>query len=86
MLVSCPPHQYPCFYGIDFSTKGELIACNHSVEEIRKFLDLDGLGYLSVEGMVAATGLSESNFCLACFDGRYPVQPNLAFNKHCLEG
>jgi amidophosphoribosyltransferase len=85
MLVSCPPHQFPCFYGIDFSTKGELIACNHSVEEIRKFLGLDGLGYLSVEGMVAATGLPESNFCLACFDGRYPVQPDLAFNKHCLE-
>ncbi|MBI4763841.1 MAG: amidophosphoribosyltransferase [Deltaproteobacteria bacterium] len=85
MLVSCPPHQFPCFYGIDFSTKGELIACNHSVEEIRKFLGLDGLGYLSVEGMVAATGLPESNFCLACFDGRYPVQPDLSFNKHCLE-
>jgi amidophosphoribosyltransferase len=86
MLVSCPPHQFPCFYGIDFSTKGELIACHHSVEEIRKFLGLDGLGYLSVDGMVAATGLPESNFCLACFDGRYPVQPDLAFNKHCLEG
>jgi amidophosphoribosyltransferase len=56
------------------------------VEEIRKFLGLDGLGYLSVEGMVAATGLPESNFCLACFDGRYPVQPDLAFNKNCLEG
>jgi amidophosphoribosyltransferase len=86
MLVSCPPHQFPCFYGIDFSTKGELIACHHSVEEIRKFLGLDGLGYLSTEGMVAATGLPESNFCLACFDGRYPVQPDLAFNKNCLEG
>jgi amidophosphoribosyltransferase len=86
MLVSCPPHQFPCFYGIDFSTKGELIACHHSVEEIRKFLGLDGLGYLSMDGMVEATGLPESNFCLACFDGRYPVQPDLAFNKHCLEG
>jgi amidophosphoribosyltransferase len=85
MLVSCPPHQFPCFYGIDFSTKGELIACHHSVEEIRKFLGLDSLGYLSTEGMVEATGLPEANFCLACFNGRYPVQPDTAFTKYCLE-
>ena len=85
MLVSCPPHQYPCFYGIDFSTKGELIACHHSVEEIRKFLELDGLGYLSIDGMVEATGLPKSKFCLACFNGQYPVTPDTTFNKLCLE-
>jgi amidophosphoribosyltransferase len=85
MLVSCPPHQYPCFYGIDFSTKGELIACHHSVEEIQKFVGLDSLGYLSLEGMVAATGLPESHFCLACFNGKYPVEPDSAFTKFCLE-
>ncbi|MFH0788005.1 MAG: amidophosphoribosyltransferase [Pseudomonadota bacterium] len=85
MLVSCPPHQYPCFYGIDFSTKGELIACNHSVEEIQKFVGLDSLGYLSLEGMVEATGLPESHFCLACFNGKYPVQPDSTFTKFCLE-
>jgi amidophosphoribosyltransferase len=85
MLVSCPPHQFPCFYGIDFSTKGELIACHHSVEEIRNFLGLDSLGYLSMGGMVEATGLPESNFCLACFNGRYPVQPDTGFTKFCLE-
>jgi len=85
MLVSCPPHQHPCFYGIDFSTRGELIACHHSVEEIKKFLGLDGLGYLSIEGLVSATGLPESNFCLACFNGRYPVRPDSAFDKLCLE-
>ncbi|MEW6185604.1 MAG: amidophosphoribosyltransferase [Thermodesulfobacteriota bacterium] len=85
MLVSCPPHRYPCYYGIDFSTKGELIACQHTVEEIRKYVGLDSLGYLSIEGLVAATGLPESDFCLACFDGRYPVEPDTAFNKLCLE-
>lgn len=85
MLVSCPPHQYPCYYGIDFSTKGELIACHHSVEEIRKFVGLDSLGYLSIEGLVEATGLPQSNFCLACFNGQYPVQPDLTFTKLCLE-
>jgi amidophosphoribosyltransferase len=85
MLVSCPPHRYPCFYGIDFSTKGELIACQNSVEEIRKFVGLDGLGYLSIEGLVEATGLPESSFCLACFNGNYPVQPDTTFDKLCLE-
>jgi amidophosphoribosyltransferase len=85
MLVSCPPHRFPCYYGIDFSTKGELIACQHSVPEIQKFLELDGLGYLSQEGMIAATGLPASSFCLACFDGRYPIPPDEAFSKLCLE-
>jgi amidophosphoribosyltransferase len=85
MLVSCPPHRFPCYYGIDFSTKGELIACQHSVPEIQKFLELDGLGYLSQEGMIEATGLPASTFCLACFDGRYPIPPDQAFSKLCLE-
>ena len=85
MLVSCPPHRFPCYYGIDFSTKGELIACQHSVEEIRKFLELDGLGYLSLESMVEATGIPRSSFCLACFNGDYPVQPALDTSKFCLE-
>jgi amidophosphoribosyltransferase len=85
MLVSCPPHRFPCYYGIDFSTKGELIACQHSVPEIQQFLELDGLGYLSQEGMIAATGLPASTFCLACFDGRYPIPPDQAFSKLCLE-
>ncbi len=86
MLVSCPPHRFPCFYGIDFPTAGELIAGQHTVEEIRRFVGLDSLGYLSLEGMVAATGLPKSSFCLACFDGCYPVEPAGDLNKHCLEG
>jgi amidophosphoribosyltransferase len=85
MLVSCPPHRFPCYYGIDFSTKGELIACQHSVPEIQKFLELDGLGYLSLEGMIEATGRPASTFCLACFDGRYPIPPDQSYSKLCLE-
>ncbi|MBI5585628.1 MAG: amidophosphoribosyltransferase [Deltaproteobacteria bacterium] len=85
MVVSCPPHRFPCFYGIDFSTRGELIACQHSVPEIQKFLELDSLGYLSLEGMIAATGLDRDSFCLACFDGQYPISPDRAFSKLCLE-
>ncbi len=85
MLVSCPPHRYPCFYGIDFSTKGELIAHQHSVEEIKNFIGLDSLCYLSLPGMLEAAGLGENSFCLACFNGDYPVQPKEDFSKLCLE-
>ncbi len=74
MLVSCPPIKYPCFYGIDFSNKGELIASNNSVEEIRSFLGLDGLHYLSIESMIEASGRRKEDFCLACFNGDYPLE------------
>jgi amidophosphoribosyltransferase len=85
MVVSCPPHRYPCFYGIDFSTKGELIACQHSVEEVQNFIGLDSLCYLSLPGMLEATGLEKDGFCLACFDGKYPIQPEADISKACLE-
>lgn len=85
MMVSCPPHRFPCFYGIDFSTKGELIACEHTVEEIRNYVGADSISYLSLEGMVEATGIPAEDFCMACFDGRYPILPEEEFSKHCLE-
>jgi len=85
MVVSCPPHRYPCYYGIDFSTKGELIACKHTVEEVKNFIGLDSLCYLSLPGMLEATGLEENGFCLACFDGNYPIQPEEGCSKLCLE-
>ncbi len=73
MLVSCPPTKYPCFYGIDFPTEGELIAARKSVEEIRRFLELDGLHYLSIDSMLKAAGGDHTRFCLACFNGKYPI-------------
>jgi len=85
MVISCPPHRYPCYYGIDFSTEGELIASQHSVEEIKNFIGLDSLCYLSLPGMLEATGLGEDSFCLACFNGKYPVQPKEGFSKLYLE-
>ncbi len=85
MLVSCPPHRFPCYYGIDFSSKGELIAANNSVEEIRAYLGLDSLGYLSQGGMVKATGFDKPTFCLACFNGEYPVAPDQECSKFGLE-
>jgi amidophosphoribosyltransferase len=81
MLISCPPTRNPCYYGIDFPSNTELIASQKTVEEIRVYLDLDSLYYLSLEGMIAATGGSPDSFCKACFDGKYPVQPDTSFNK-----
>jgi amidophosphoribosyltransferase len=71
--ISSPPICYPCFYGIDTPTRGELIAANLAVEEIRQFLEVDSLGYLSVEGLLGSTGLAPDDFCVACFTGDYPV-------------
>jgi amidophosphoribosyltransferase len=86
MLVSCPPHRYPCYYGIDFPTRGELIASEHSIDEIKNFLGLDSLCYLSLPGMLEAAGLEgEHSFCLACFNGNYPVRPEQGFAKLRLE-
>lgn len=73
LRVSCPPHKHACHYGIDFPDPKKLIANQHSPEEIAGYLGADSIGYLSVAGMVKATGHRTENFCLACFDGRYPV-------------
>jgi len=73
MRISCPPHISPCFYGIDFPSKKELLAANSSVEDIKKFLDVDSLGYLSLKGMLESTTQKPSNFCSACFSGKYPT-------------
>jgi len=71
--VSSPPNRFPCFYGIDTPTRQELIASNHAVEEIRKHIRADSLGYLSIEGMLSCVK-NPQNFCTACFDGEYPVE------------
>ncbi len=83
--VSSPPIISPCFYGMDFPTKGELIAANKSVEEIREFLGVDSLGYLSLEGMVSAVSERNDGFCTACFTGDYPLTPEENMGKFQLE-
>jgi amidophosphoribosyltransferase len=86
MAVSCPPTVHPCPYGIDFSSKGELLAAKKGNEKaIADFIGLDSLHYLTVEGMVRATGMNKECFCLACYTGNYPLTPPEAINKFCLE-
>ena len=72
LRLASPPITGPCHYGIDTPTREELIASTHSIEEIREFLGVDSLGYLSLEGMLRAAG-STSGFCHACFSGHYPT-------------
>jgi amidophosphoribosyltransferase len=85
VLVSCPPHTNPCVYGIDFPDRSKLMAANYSLDEIRRYLDADSLHYLSKEGMVQATGLPKSAFCMACYDGDYPVPYDPRVDKDIME-
>ncbi len=71
--ISCPPHRFPCRYGIDFQIKDELVAASHTLEEIREFLKVESLRYLSVDGMLSCNSSFRNHFCDACFTGGYPL-------------
>lgn len=85
VAVSCPPHMHPCVYGIDFPDRSKLMAANNTVDEIRRYLNADSLHYLSLDGMVAATQQARSEFCLACYDGQYPVHYDPLLDKSIIE-
>lgn len=72
--ISSPPVEWPCFYGIDFATRAELIAPGLSVEDIARSIGADSLGFISLEGLVEAVGLPADQLCQACFNGQYPIQ------------
>lgn len=72
--ISCPPTISPCYYGVDTPNKADLIAAQMSVEEIRRFIEADSLGYLSLEGMMQATGISPDSACVACWNEQYPTR------------
>ncbi|MSQ41689.1 MAG: amidophosphoribosyltransferase [Dehalococcoidia bacterium] len=85
MRITSPPIMHPCFYGVDMATRGELIAANQSVEEIRRHVGADSLGYLSLEGTIGATRSTDGALCTACFSGRYPSEVPLELDKLVLE-
>jgi amidophosphoribosyltransferase len=74
LRISCPPTVSPCYYGVDTPSKRELIAANHSVEEIRRFVEADSLGYLSLDSLSRAVRDEKSRYCYACYTGDYPTQ------------
>lgn len=73
LRVSCPPIRHPCFYGIDFPTSEELIAHNRSVEQVKQFLEVDSLAYLSMDGMLSCMKHDKTHYCTACWSGRYKI-------------
>ncbi|OGS28296.1 MAG: amidophosphoribosyltransferase [Elusimicrobia bacterium RIFOXYB2_FULL_48_7] len=85
MRVSCPPIKYPCYFGIDFPTRNELVAASNEPNEIAKIIGADSLGYISLEGMLKSMPIKGSEFCTSCFTGKYPVKPPEGTTKSVLE-
>jgi amidophosphoribosyltransferase len=84
--ISSPPVAWPCFFGIDFASRAELMAGNLTIEEIRQSIGADTLGFVSLDGLIAATTIPSSRLCRACFDGQYPIPVAEAEKgKHLLE-
>jgi amidophosphoribosyltransferase len=74
MRISCPPTVSPCYYGVDTPRKADLIAAQMSVEEVRRYIEADSLGYLSLDGMLGAIGFENNTTCVACWNGKYPTE------------
>ena len=85
MRVSCPPLRFPCFYGVDFPTKEELLANNRDLEQIREFLEVDSIGYMSLEGLLQCAALPADHYCAACWDGEYRIPIDVTVNKFTME-
>ena len=83
--MSCPPLRYPCFYGVDFPTKEELLANNRDLEQIREFLEVDSIGYMSLEGLLGCANGSVGHYCTACWDGKYRIPVDIAVSKFAME-
>jgi len=86
LRISCPAHCFPCFYGIDFHKASELIANRYeSLDKIREYLEVDSLGYLSLEGMLSCLKQSANHYCTACWTGKYPILAEKKQGKFSLE-
>ncbi len=85
LRISSPPYRWPCFYGMDTSDVGQLLAANKSVEEVRAFVGADSLAYLQLESVIAATGADADGFCTACLSGDYPAPVPADGDKFLLE-
>jgi amidophosphoribosyltransferase len=85
LRICAPPIRYPCFFGVDMAARWQLIAARKTVPEIREYLGVDSLGYLSLNGLIRAMGLPRDIFCLACFTGAYPIPVQIEMDKLALE-
>jgi len=85
MRVACPPVANPCFYGVDFPTKEELLANNRTMDEIRDFLGVDSIGYLSIDGLLSCLSSPPEHYCTACWTGQYKIPVSKVVNKFSME-
>jgi len=85
MRVSCPPIRHPCFYGVDFPTKEELLANNRDMEQIKDFLEVDSVGYNSLEGLLSCFSLPGEHYCTACWNGVYKIPVKTLLGKFAME-
>lgn len=85
LRISCPPIRHPCFYGIDFPTRGELIANERTVQQIAEFIEVDSLAYLSLEGMLSCLSQPAGHYCTACWSGQYRIPVDQAHGRLAFE-
>lgn len=85
LRISCPPIRYPCFYGVDFPTKEELLANNRTMEEIRDYLEVDSIGYISLDGLLKCASKPADHYCTACWSGKYKIPVSTVVNKFAME-
>ncbi|MGH9186182.1 MAG: amidophosphoribosyltransferase, partial [Acidimicrobiales bacterium] len=85
LRITSPPYKWPCFYGMDTGDRGELLAANLTVDEIREYVNADSLAYLTLDRLLTATGAGGAGFCSACLTGDYPVEVPVGLRKGVLE-
>ncbi len=85
LRISCPPIRHPCFYGIDFPTKEELLANNRNLDQIKEFLEVESIGYISLDGLLDCAIEPSENYCTACWSGSYRIPVDFFVNKYSLE-
>ena len=85
LRVACPPIKHPCFYGVDFPTREELLANRRTIEQIRDFLEVDSVGYISLEGLLRCASLPADHYCTACWSGKYRIPVSTMVNKFSME-
>jgi amidophosphoribosyltransferase len=85
MRVSCPPIRHPCYYGVDFPTKEELLANNRNLKQIKEFLEVDTVGYMSLDGLLGCAHLPADHYCTACWTGKYKIPVDITVTKFGME-
>ena len=85
LRIACPPIKNPCFYGVDFPTREELLANQRTIEEIRDYLEVNSVGYISLDGLLECASLPADHYCTACWSGKYRIPVSTVMNKFSME-